>query len=85
MDYSPPGSSVRGIFQARVLEWGAIAISPLGIIKSFSLHQFDKWKKYNLQIFTWKILLQQFGVGFSHIDEDSQILHNQTDVFDLSD
>ena len=25
MDYSPPGSSVLGIFQARVLEWGAIA------------------------------------------------------------
>ena len=23
MDYSPPGSSVHGIFQARVLEWGA--------------------------------------------------------------
>ena len=22
MDYSPPGSSVHGIFQARVLEWG---------------------------------------------------------------
>ena len=27
MDYSPPGSSVHGIFQARVLEWGAIAFS----------------------------------------------------------
>ena len=27
MDYSLPGSSVRGIFQARVLEWGAIAFS----------------------------------------------------------
>ena len=27
MDCSPPGSSVHGIFQARVLEWGAIAIS----------------------------------------------------------
>jgi len=25
MDCSPPGSSVRGIFQARVLEWVAIA------------------------------------------------------------
>ena len=25
MDYSPPGSSVHGIFQARVLEWAAIA------------------------------------------------------------
>ena len=27
MDYSPPGSSARGIFQARVLEWGATAFS----------------------------------------------------------
>ena len=27
MDYSPPGSSVHGIFQARVLQWGAIAFS----------------------------------------------------------
>ena len=27
MDYSPPGSSIHGIFQARVLELGAIAIS----------------------------------------------------------
>ena len=26
-DCSPPGSSVHGIFQARVLEWGAIAFS----------------------------------------------------------
>ena len=25
MDYSPPGSSVHGTLQARVLEWGAIA------------------------------------------------------------
>ena len=27
IDCSPPGSSVPGIFQARVLEWGAIAFS----------------------------------------------------------
>ena len=27
MDHSPPGSSVHGIFQARVLGWGAIAFS----------------------------------------------------------
>ena len=25
MDCSPPGSSIHGIFQARVLEWAAIA------------------------------------------------------------
>ena len=29
MDYSLPGSSVHGIFQARVLEWGAIAFSAI--------------------------------------------------------
>ena len=27
MDCSIPGSSIHGIFQARVLEWGAIALS----------------------------------------------------------
>ena len=27
VDYSPPGSSIHGIFQAKVLEWGAIAFS----------------------------------------------------------
>ena len=37
MDYSPPGSSVHGIFQARVLEWGAIAFSVrllIGLLKA---------------------------------------------------
>ena len=29
VDYSLPGSSIHGIFQARVLEWGALAFSIL--------------------------------------------------------
>ena len=29
MDCSLPGSSIHGIFQARVLEWGAIAFSTM--------------------------------------------------------
>ena len=29
MDCSLPGSSIHGIFQARVLEWGAIAFSKI--------------------------------------------------------
>ena len=37
MDCSLPGSSVRGIFQARVLEWDAIAFSGLQtILQSYS-------------------------------------------------
>ena len=37
MDYSLPGSSVHGIFQARVLEWGAIAFSLVAILNTNSL------------------------------------------------
>ena len=28
MDYSPPGSSIHGILQARVLEWGPVERVP---------------------------------------------------------
>ena len=39
MDCSLPGSSVHGIFQARVLEWGAIAFSG---IKD---EEYQRWKR----------------------------------------
>ena len=38
MDCGLPGSSVHGIFQARVLEWGAIAFSDVGTVHVFSDH-----------------------------------------------
>ena len=37
MDCGPPGSSVHGIFQARVLEWGAIAFSMILILSPLIL------------------------------------------------
>ena len=40
MDCSPPGSSVYGIFQARVLEWGALPSLDLTLLRSkFPQHQ----------------------------------------------
>ena len=55
MDCSPPGSSIHGIFQARVLEWGAIAflsseealgdlvvVQPWRILRS-SLNEASSW------------------------------------------
>ena len=36
MDCSLPGSAVHGIFQARVLEWGAIAFS-IGLMTSWQI------------------------------------------------
>ena len=44
MDCSLPGSSVHGIFQARVLEWGAIA-RPGYFLLSISSHgMFDEYQ-----------------------------------------
>ena len=37
MDYSLPGSPIDGIFQARVLEWGAIAFSNFNIVSFINL------------------------------------------------
>ena len=61
MDCSPPGSSSHGIFQARALEWGAIAFSqvakilklpaPICIAHSCSLNFYD----------THSILLRTLG------------------------
>ena len=46
MDCSPPGSSVHGIFQARVLEWGAIAFSAqYTLVSNNSL----RWLIYHLR------------------------------------
>ena len=41
MDCSLPGSSVHGIFQARVLEWGAIAFSDVSSICHLFYIQFS--------------------------------------------
>ena len=35
MDCSPPGSSVHGIFQARVREWGAIVFSKYPLLNEW--------------------------------------------------
>ena len=49
MDCGPPGSSVHGIFQARVLEWGAVAFSDMYIyiIQIFSMYSFPNMRGSN--------------------------------------
>ena len=46
MDCSPPGSSVHGIFQARVLEWSATAFSLIVMRISKYLFLFCPFSKY---------------------------------------
>ena len=52
MDCSLPGSSIHGIFQARVLEWGAIAFSEQlnnYMQKKVSFIPYAKLKKKNFE------------------------------------
>ena len=64
MDCSLPGSFIHGIFQARVLEWGAIAFS-MGTIKGrngMDLTEAEDIKrggKYTQKNYTQKILITQ--------------------------
>ena len=41
MDCSLPGSSIHGIFQARVLEWGAIAFSTMEYYLAIKRNTFE--------------------------------------------
>ena len=38
MDFSLPGSSIHGVFQARILEWGAVAFSVIVVTIPLFLH-----------------------------------------------
>ena len=58
MNCSLPGSSVHGIFQARVLEWGAIAFSEMQESSVQSLGQEDPLEEgmaTHSSILAWKI------------------------------
>ena len=49
MDCSLPGSFIHGIFQARVLEWGAIAFSKVNVLPSNSRGQQSESDLYVLK------------------------------------
>ena len=64
MDCSPPGSSVHGIFQARVLEWGAIAFSH----SNASTSQF-----YTLSRLPWWLRQQRIHLQYRRPGFDSWV------------
>ena len=50
LDCSPPGSSIHGIFQARVLEWGAIAFSsPFFVVSNTGFWSFTDHFDWNFR------------------------------------
>ena len=65
MDCSLPGSSVNGIFQARVLEWGAIAFSSVCQYLTYTI--FGSNNNSLLPRCLSYILDQMFHVGCNYI------------------
>ena len=63
VDCGPPGSSVCGIFQAGVLEWGAIAFSEFdgkeGLMEE-GRFQLDKGRRADLGKGVWHLLCTVF-------------------------
>ena len=59
LDYSPPGSSVHGIFQATVLEWGAIAFS-IGCVGAVFILVWIKYSALGSSACSWKLKARGF-------------------------
>ena len=55
MDGSPPGSSIHGVFQARELEWGAIAFSYSYLNKRVWVNTLVLWQLNSLKLFPLKV------------------------------
>jgi len=75
VDCSLPGSSIHGIFQARVLEWGAIAFSNNGILFSH--------KKNEILPFTAIQMNLEYIILKS--EKERQILYNINSMWNLKD
>ena len=55
MDCSPPGSSIHGVFQARTLEWGAIAFSSYYMLMSpFNCKEMSQSYRNSILNIHWK-------------------------------
>ena len=80
MDWSLPGSSIHGIFQARVLEWGAIAFSRRSSIESAKTRLgADYGSDHELLIAKFRLKLKKVGKTTRPFRYDlNQILYNHT-------
>ena len=76
MDCSLPGSSIHGIFQARVLEWGAIAFSAGRVYIAENIQSIKDWTRllhyngkgtYTNSQKYWILILSEFFIGWVSI------------------
>ena len=70
MDCSLPGSSVHGIFHARVLEWGAIAFSYMVFTEDlFKILKYSKYPIIEIRKIMCSYVTEDYKVIKSHVIE----------------
>ena len=76
IDCSPPGSSIHGIFQARVLEWGAVAFSNIVSLNNLAILWNSAFKWVYLS-FSHLLLASLIFTAFYKASQDSHfaLLH----------
>ena len=77
IDCSPPGSSIRGISQARILEWVAISSSRVSSWPRDGTHisHIDRWVPYH-----WTTR-EAWMIGYLHIKHYQILTHNSPKCF----
>ena len=84
MDCSPPGSSIHGIFQARVLEWGAIAFSECKLVQPLWKIVWQFLRKLKIEL-PYNLAIPLLGIypdktsnpkGYIHSYVHSSTIHN---------
>ena len=76
VDCSPPGSFVHGIFQARVLEWGAIAFSGESVNKLLAINNQENYSTLDICLVDLNSQIADFikvGAPFGLIKRDGNV------------
>ena len=81
MDYSLPGSSIHGIFQARVLEWGAVAFSGFHVLPIVNSAAMNNWIHVSLSILVSSGYMPRSGIAGLYGGFIPRFLRNLHTVF----
>ena len=78
MDWSLPGSTVHGIFQARVLEWGAIAFSYYVLSDFIYSVSHNPYRSLTMYISFPTLYINKWAVGFGDLAKVTQKVESDT-------
>ena len=83
MERNPPGSSIHGISQARVLEWGAIAFSNISSAIGCILRKWS-WQYFLSHLLIYNVTLWKWSLCPLPLNLVGLVSYNQTNVVEVT-